>query len=77
MARTCKSAITSINKQSRESYKHFEFSKSNLKFWLGLDAIIMQWVAEWFDSAARPDLQNSDGKSFNLNKNVINKTWIE
>ena len=47
---------------SWESYKHFEFSKSNLNFWLGLDAIFMQRVAEWFDNAARPDLQNSDGK---------------
>jgi hypothetical protein len=34
----------------------------------------MQRVAEWFDSAARPGLQNSERKSFNRNQNVINKT---
>jgi hypothetical protein len=27
MARTCESAITSINNKSWESYKHFEFTK--------------------------------------------------
>ena len=54
--------------KSSKSYKHFEFIKSNLNFWLGLYPIIMQRIAEWFAGAARPILQNSDRKSFNQNK---------